>query len=254
MTPLRWLHITTLLAGPAADFSPDQLQQMSQTAADLLADTPAAAVTAGQVRYHPEAIMLGLTPAETLRAIYDAARSATHRVTGSRHRMVSPRVGGRTSRSATARPASRPSRSLTPSARGCPGATSTYVRSASSSSRAPNGPGIGASSARSALPHQRGPSPAVGVAWSRACPRGRSACLQRRKPCRVASALRHCRQGLGQGGLSMHHEPLMIHCRAASICPAGKCLISAETKCDVKCSATSPMWESVTTATFFMCL
>jgi hypothetical protein len=123
---------------------------MSQTVADLLADTPAAAVIAGQVRYHPEAIMLGLTPAETLRAIYDAARSATHQVTGSRHRMVSPRVGGRTSQSATARPASRPSRSLTPSARGCPGATSTYVRSASSSSRAPNGPGIRASSARSA--------------------------------------------------------------------------------------------------------
>ena len=61
---MPWLHITTLLAGPAADFSPDQLQQMSQTAADLLADTPAAAVTAGQVRYHPEAIMLGVAPAE----------------------------------------------------------------------------------------------------------------------------------------------------------------------------------------------
>ena len=23
MTPLRWLHVTTLLAGPAADFAPD---------------------------------------------------------------------------------------------------------------------------------------------------------------------------------------------------------------------------------------
>ena len=32
----------------------------------------------------------------------------------------------------------------------------------------------------------------------------------------------------------------MIHRLAASICPAGKCLISADTKCDVKCSATSP--------------
>ena len=53
-------------------------------------------------------------------------------------------------------------------------------------------------------------------------------------------------------GLSMHHEPFMIHCRAASICPAGKCLISADTKCDVKCSATSPMWESVTTPILFM--
>ena len=64
MTPLRWLHMTTLLAGPAADFSPDKLRQMTQTAADLLADTPAAAVTLGQVLYHPEAIMLGVTPAE----------------------------------------------------------------------------------------------------------------------------------------------------------------------------------------------
>ena len=82
MTPLRWLHVTTLLAGPAADFSPDKLRQMTQTAADLLADTPAAAVTLGQVLYHPEAIMLGVTPAETLTAIYDAARSATHQVTG----------------------------------------------------------------------------------------------------------------------------------------------------------------------------
>jgi hypothetical protein len=44
--------------------------------------TPPAAVTLGQVLYHAEAIMLGVTPAETLTAIYDAARSATHQVTG----------------------------------------------------------------------------------------------------------------------------------------------------------------------------
>jgi hypothetical protein len=30
----------------------------------------------------------------------------------------------------------------------------------------------------------------------------------------VASALRHCSQWLGQGGLSMDHEPFMIHCRS----------------------------------------
>jgi hypothetical protein len=71
MTPLRWLHITTLLAGPAADFPPDKLRQMTETAVDLLADTPSPAVTLGQVLYHPEAIMLGVTPAETLTAIYD---------------------------------------------------------------------------------------------------------------------------------------------------------------------------------------
>ena len=82
MTPLQWLHITTLLAGPAADFSPDKLRQMTDTAADLLASTPAAAVTLGQVLYHPEAIMLGVAPAEALTPIYHAARSATHQVTG----------------------------------------------------------------------------------------------------------------------------------------------------------------------------
>jgi hypothetical protein len=37
---------------------------------------------------------------------------------------------------------------------------------------------------------------------------------------------------------STDHEPFLIHCLAASICPAGKCLISAFTKCDVRCSAT----------------
>ena len=37
-----------------------------------------------------------------------------------------------------------------------------------------------------------------------------------------------------------HHEPFMIHCLAASICPAGKCLISADTKCDVKCCSHIP--------------
>jgi 2'-5' RNA ligase len=82
MTPLPWLHITTLLAGPAADFSPDKLRQMTETAADLLAGTPPAAVTLGQVLYHPEAMMLGITPGETLTAIYNAARSATYQVTG----------------------------------------------------------------------------------------------------------------------------------------------------------------------------
>ena len=74
--------MTTLLVGPAADFSPDKLRQMTQTAADLLASRPAAAVTLGQVLYHPEAIMLGVTPADRLAAIYGGARSATHRVTG----------------------------------------------------------------------------------------------------------------------------------------------------------------------------
>ena len=82
MTPLAWLHVTTLLAGPAADFPPDKLRQMTETAADLLATTNPAAVSLGQVLYHPEAIMLCVTPDEALTAIYDATCSATHQVAG----------------------------------------------------------------------------------------------------------------------------------------------------------------------------
>jgi hypothetical protein len=61
---------------------------------------------------------------------------------GRRHRMASPRAGDRTSRSATAPLASPPSPSSTCWARGCPDATSTSVRSASSSSTARTGLGL----------------------------------------------------------------------------------------------------------------
>ena len=69
---------------------------------------------------------------------------------------------------------------------------------------------------------------------------------------RSARRYRAAREAGPESATSTHQEPLMIHCRACSVCPAGKCLISAETKCDVKCSATSPMWESVTTPILFM--
>src|SRR5271166_4485820 len=51
-----------------------------------------------------------------------------------------------------------------------------------------------------------------------------------------------------------HQEPLTIYCLAASICPARKCLISADTKCDAKSSAISARWESVTTPILFRCV
>jgi hypothetical protein len=62
----------------------------------------------------------------------------------------------------------------------------------------------------------------------------------------------HSARGWAKSATLTHHKPLLIHCLAASVCPAGKCLISAETKCDARRSATSPRWESVTTAIFFM--
>ena len=44
----------------------------------------------------------------------------------------------------------------------------------------------------------------------------------------------------------------MTHCFAASSSPAEKCLISADTKCDAKFSATLPIAESVTRPIFLM--
>lgn len=82
MTPLERLHMTTMNAGPAADFTEDQLDRMATTAADLLDGMPPAAVTVGRILYHPEAIMLGVSPAKALLPIRNAAITATRLATG----------------------------------------------------------------------------------------------------------------------------------------------------------------------------
>jgi 2'-5' RNA ligase len=78
MTPLEWLHMTTMVAGPAEGFTRSQLDLMAETAAKLLADVPPITVTLGRVLYHPEAIMLGVTPARALAPIWNAAATATN--------------------------------------------------------------------------------------------------------------------------------------------------------------------------------
>jgi len=82
MTPLERLHMTTLVAGPAEHFSPDQLRQMITAASAMLADTPAVTVTVGGIVYHPEAIMLDVKPKRALAHVHDAVRAATMTVTG----------------------------------------------------------------------------------------------------------------------------------------------------------------------------
>jgi 2'-5' RNA ligase len=81
-TPLERLHMTTLMAGPAEEFSAGQLQQMIRTAGRLLADTPPVTVTLGRIGYHPEAIVLPVTPTAALTAIHETARTATARARG----------------------------------------------------------------------------------------------------------------------------------------------------------------------------
>ena len=80
MTPLRWLHATTMIAGPAADFTEDQLARMAEAASELLAHMSPVTVALGRILYHPEAIMLGMTPAQALAPIRQAARAATQKV------------------------------------------------------------------------------------------------------------------------------------------------------------------------------
>lgn len=82
-TPMRWLHMTVLLAGPAADIGQDARQEMVATARSRLAATAPVTVTLSRVFYHPEAIVLGVSPASALSPVFDAAQAATRDVTGS---------------------------------------------------------------------------------------------------------------------------------------------------------------------------
>lgn len=83
MTPLAWLHMTVLIAGPASDISDEQIQQMAAVARQQLAHVQPPTVTVGKILYHPEAIMLAARPPEALLPVLEAAREATQEVTGS---------------------------------------------------------------------------------------------------------------------------------------------------------------------------
>jgi hypothetical protein len=82
MTPLRWLHITLLVAGSTEEIDPDAMRDMLRYAGESLSQMPPATVALGRLIYHPEAIMLAVTPGHVLHPILDAAQSATRKVTG----------------------------------------------------------------------------------------------------------------------------------------------------------------------------
>jgi 2'-5' RNA ligase len=77
MTPSSWIHMTVFLAGPAEEFTRDQMAEMVKIAADDLRETKPIEVDLGRVLYHPEAVMLAAEPADKLRPIRAAARRAT---------------------------------------------------------------------------------------------------------------------------------------------------------------------------------
>jgi hypothetical protein len=82
MTPMRWLHMTVLLAGPAAEIGQDVRQEMLVRASSRLSATAPVTVTLSRVFYHPEAIVIGVSPASALTPVFEAAQAATREVTG----------------------------------------------------------------------------------------------------------------------------------------------------------------------------
>ena len=82
MTPLKWLHMTTLVVGSPDEMTRAQMSAMVSAAQRLLCDNAPIPVTLGKVLYHPEAIVLRVQPVEALQLILDAAQLATREAVG----------------------------------------------------------------------------------------------------------------------------------------------------------------------------
>jgi hypothetical protein len=84
MTPLKWLHITTLVVGPASEITRRQMSAMTSDAQRLLRDVSPISATIDRVCYHPEAIVLPIHPASALKPILHATHTATINAIGAR--------------------------------------------------------------------------------------------------------------------------------------------------------------------------
>jgi hypothetical protein len=93
MTPREWLHITTLMAGPAEAITREQMSAMVSAARARLREVPPTPVFIEKVLYHAEAISLGVRPAQALVPLLDAVRSATRTIIGPGEARVSVRIG-----------------------------------------------------------------------------------------------------------------------------------------------------------------
>jgi 2'-5' RNA ligase len=82
LTPLRWLHITTLIVGSTDHIDEGDMSKMLAEAKSLLSERAPIRVTFRRIFYHPEAIVLGIHPPEALAPIQEAALTATRTVTG----------------------------------------------------------------------------------------------------------------------------------------------------------------------------
>jgi 2'-5' RNA ligase len=82
MTPLRRLHLTVLIAGPANQIAEHARNEMLAIARSALAGIRPITIELSRIFYHPEAIVLMAHPAEALSPIREAAQRATQAVTG----------------------------------------------------------------------------------------------------------------------------------------------------------------------------
>ena len=82
MTPVRWLHVTVLLAGPASAITRDDIGEMLARARAHLAGAPPVILKLGRFLYSPEGIALAVSPASALSPVLGAAQAATREVTG----------------------------------------------------------------------------------------------------------------------------------------------------------------------------
>lgn len=76
-TPLRWLHITTLVIGSADEITTNYIEAMTDNARYLLSGLQPISITLSTILYHPEAIILKVDPRGILNPIRDALLNAT---------------------------------------------------------------------------------------------------------------------------------------------------------------------------------
>jgi 2'-5' RNA ligase len=82
MTPLKWLHITTLIAGSTDEIMQGEMRDMLTIAKLSLSKIPRITISLEDVLYHPEAIVLVVRPDHALRPVFEVAQSATRAVIG----------------------------------------------------------------------------------------------------------------------------------------------------------------------------
>ena len=82
MTPQRWLHVTVLCAGTTNEIGRESMYAMLKQARESVLHIPPAQVEIGRIIYHPEAIMLAVTPRRVLQPVLEAVQTATRTVTG----------------------------------------------------------------------------------------------------------------------------------------------------------------------------